>query len=906
MLRLATLPPVEREDEEAERLVRPAPEKKPPRRDRRRERMEVDRDPDTDSDPDLQGKDTSLNYKNIGGSMRDRLALRFLHHEASSPGTRGKKIPARSRDTGKKVFITEETLKAEPSKYEKWKTKKGDPPPKKGDPDYVAPPPSKPQSQAPKPGAAPGKTPDPAAGKGPDPAAKVTPQKQSDPSEDDDDDSDDDDDDDDSDDDDDDSDEEEEEKKPPPPPSVAKKLRIGAPKQREVSAAERVETTLLLVDSVPSKLAAQLIADEIHPDDAKAFIENYRATMTQPVGNPAEFAAKVATVYQTDPDRVEPPKSWRNAKGKTVAFDSLPRQEKADAYHQHQMQVVAMSYAVQHQLEQKLSFDGSVSPLAAQQVARALLGKVGEEEISKTATSVFETTAAASGFKRIPEGAVKKMMASVSGHKGGEAIMRSFLEANDYKHAKELYLGRGAISETDNPSDILDGMKEARDFFKVRASAYGDKDGHEGAKRFQVKTLERLKSLEPAKYKKVRHTLDVEEAAVYDKAFAEHQKLVVEYDDARKVWKANPVGKRPKRPIPPVKPAGYANAQGEDALKAAARRLWEDLQDRNKPAKKTRKTKKKTTKKKTKRKKKPTTKKKKKKPTTKKKNTKIAARVAAKTLVSSYLAALPMPSTLDRRSRPIGLPEDARGRGALERSVYARFPSDGRRKARGLLTVLLTGETAAQLEQPPFSMVALDELSDAQLVTLATTVKVPMTGRTADSSSIAPAQDTNLFKRTDNGVRQMLRLSSEQKTAANQTLQNIDQLARWVQDGHKKLGMSFTAAKHLVNHLDRIADSVESLVYGQGSLRARQAEVALESESFTRGVLSEGLLSRAQMAKAAQVLQRDSDEPYMDTFKNPMSPIETDSDEPYMAAYGDDQSSAVIEAEDDTGRELAP
>jgi hypothetical protein len=54
----------EREEEEAERLVRPLPKLKPPRHDRRRERVEVERDPDLSK----TDKDLSRNRREIGGS----------------------------------------------------------------------------------------------------------------------------------------------------------------------------------------------------------------------------------------------------------------------------------------------------------------------------------------------------------------------------------------------------------------------------------------------------------------------------------------------------------------------------------------------------------------------------------------------------------------------------------------------------------------------------------------------------------------------------------------------------------------------------------------------------------------------------------------------------------------------
>src|SRR5690606_36959785 len=98
-----------------ERLVRPAPKKKPPRHDRRREDMHVEQD----RDPDLQSKDRSLNYKTIGGSLIERVLVRY-----AAKGGRIGRIPARSKETGKVVFITEKSLRENPDKYEKYKPEK--------------------------------------------------------------------------------------------------------------------------------------------------------------------------------------------------------------------------------------------------------------------------------------------------------------------------------------------------------------------------------------------------------------------------------------------------------------------------------------------------------------------------------------------------------------------------------------------------------------------------------------------------------------------------------------------------------------------------------------------------------------------------------------------------------------
>ncbi len=101
---LATKDTHEREDEEAERLVKPSPKVKPPRKDLRRQTTESETDPDLAGDPDL-----SLNYKNVGGSLVDRVALRFVETR-KGPG-KAKFVTVRDKEQDKTVSVPETTVK---------------------------------------------------------------------------------------------------------------------------------------------------------------------------------------------------------------------------------------------------------------------------------------------------------------------------------------------------------------------------------------------------------------------------------------------------------------------------------------------------------------------------------------------------------------------------------------------------------------------------------------------------------------------------------------------------------------------------------------------------------------------------------------------------------------------------
>jgi hypothetical protein len=114
--------------------------------------------------------------------------------------------------------------------------------------------------------------------------------------------------------------------------------------------------------------------------------------------------------------------------------------------------------------------------------------------------------------------------------------------------------------------------------------------------------------------------------------------------------------------------------------------------------------------------------------------------------------------------------------------------------------------------------------------------------------------------------------------AANTVLTRLDKIAGAIQSNYEAWGIPFEAAKALTNDLDKTADEIEIASFGKESFEKRRAEV----------------------------LQAESDEKYMATFKNPMAPIQVESDEPYMKAYSDDQSSAVIHGTSTSGRPLAP
>jgi hypothetical protein len=130
------------------------------------------------------------------------------------------------------------------------------------------------------------------------------------------------------------------------------------------------------------------------------------------------------------------------------------------------------------------------------------------------------------------------------------------------------------------------------------------------------------------------------------------------------------------------------------------------------------------------------------------------------------------------------------------------------------------------------------------------------------------------------------------KQLANQILTNLDETANLIDKLAKAGKVDPKVASELTGNIDSFADRFQVAAFGKGSLQTWKAKVG-------------------------KVLQRDSDEPYMETFQNPQKPIQTDPDEPYMhrteksfncdsiPTYDSDDTSQVTERKEYAVRDLS-
>lgn len=111
------------------------------------------------------------------------------------------------------------------------------------------------------------------------------------------------------------------------------------------------------------------------------------------------------------------------------------------------------------------------------------------------------------------------------------------------------------------------------------------------------------------------------------------------------------------------------------------------------------------------------------------------------------------------------------------------------------------------------------------------------------------------------------------KKIANKVLLSLDEAVEKLESLVKAGKIDPRLASALVNDIDTFGDKFEVAAFGPKSLENRKA-------------------------KLAKVLQKDKDEPYMDTFDNTTKPLQTDKDEEFMHKVGPSFNSKGIDTFD--------
>lgn len=650
------------------------------------------------------------------------------------------------------------------------------------------------------------------------------------------------------------------------------------------------------IDSLPLHLIGKITTANLHPDEIRELVKQHEAFVKKPLHGTyrKNFLANARKDYTTDPMTVKPPTEAEDG----TPWDELDAGRQSEEMQKHRMRVFNRSLIARDMLVNTYGESG-IPPTLAVSIADFQLHfdpdespESRDKRAREAADAVFDKTLEVGTLSKISDAKIREALRTCEDDSATSRLLTAFNQANDYHLAKEKFLSSGssdAFSEHNTPDQIVSGITSAMKFLKGRAKAYPEEAvQHDMGAAFRNRVLARLKTLDPDKYALVRSGLEEAEINQYKKEYpqyvkdykkwqtdkAKYDKAKAKYDKDLDEWRSTvrelyevslnedpyrqrlkmspkvkppPVspGDAPVEPVKPNMPTGYVrHTTDEDEIEEVRKRLWDP---KRKPSKKTAH------------------------------DSIYPQGTTMKTAVYNGVAPYPNnePYTPWTQAQQRDITAEDLNTIIKEARVWLNSPVLSR-NVEGVprdMQIRAALDLAIRTTKDGYYSVGFPPPVYEDLLRRLAGVGNTGTLLTVATSAYNPGGEQNAHIQRE--ANMSIKLAAQ---SAESVLSRLDHIAGQIEKKYAQMGMPFEVAKGIVNDLDRVADEIEVGSFGEASFARRQAEV----------------------------LQRDGDEGYMDTFKNPMNPIQTDADEPYMSAYKDDQSSAVNHGQSTTGRPLAP
>lgn len=605
------------------------------------------------------------------------------------------------------------------------------------------------------------------------------------------------------------------EDKPEPEPSAAAKHGLPEPVRPEPTTEAVAAANAVIKDQLPGPIGTEVSKLNLHPDDKIKVV----STFNQLKGvkfDPAQMAGK----YEVDPDHVKPPTKWPDpATGELVDFGSLPDDVKAEAYRQHQVQVVAMSLAAEHNLAEKLSNKTLLgrTPRVPYDVTRVLANmslrgssddpsktnKVADAMFKSTIDNIRKNKGMDKTLSEVDDSTVKTLLQQLPPH--AKPVAAAYFQAVDlYKaNTKVNVLSQSAKS-------IAKSVQKQRKWFESRAKLYGGSSQARGYDQFRQQILARVQAKSPKKYAETKQLLAKDEAQSYEAAHAQWKKDLAKWQKKKDTaesggsFRGTPEEFNETPPVEPTAPASYVeHATGKEDLKVKQKQLVDN----------------------------------------------IFQRFAHFTYAAGGVMKSATYHGIEPQYYRHGESEEIPRRGLTDSDKSTLIS-----EAKKLL------KTSPMCEEGPEpERVALD---------LAITAG-PQNGRVD-----APTYGELLARLKGNkvsfvnGSKGMKKLSAQHEELANQMLAALDRTANTIHQHYEAFGLSEADARTLLASIDSVSDSLEAKAFGQDSLNARKASAI---ELLKQGKVLQKDSDEKYMAtfqSPMKVHQRDADEKYMDLYND--------------------------------------
>lgn len=313
-------------------------------------------------------------------------------------------------------------------------------------------------------------------------------------------------------------------------------------------AEQRSVTNRIRALGIPKATVEKLLATGLHPRELHPVIDTYQVAIERPAPkDPKKFIDTLGDKYETDPNKVKPPKEGLSLnpflEKVVMPFDQLTPEEQETAMSAHRAKVIGLSVAAHDLATQTLQKQTGASPEFAGKLADAMFRKTDKADWEQTARDddearrIYQTSMG----KGHPVN-VKKLLNSVAGNPAAEKMAVAYCQAQDYAEARKRFLdpkSPEAFSEQDTPVKILSAIGRAQQFLRDREKEYPANSVVDStATHFRERITKLLKNLSPSKYDAIQDHLQEMAAADYEVAASTHAVEVAKAQEAavEKYW----------------------------------------------------------------------------------------------------------------------------------------------------------------------------------------------------------------------------------------------------------------------------------------------------------------------------------------------------------------------------------
>jgi hypothetical protein len=318
----------------------------------------------------------------------------------------------------------------------------------------------------------------------------------------------------------------------------ASKIKRRVPEEWEELSARTAVLETVPQGEIRRKLLDGLMRGHVHVDDVSEILATYHTAKRRPSSEKTaeQLIADAAGWFVTDVSQVKPPKYGKTYAGEEKPYSELTPEEQELSLTAHKNRSLALSMAAQESVKQVLTKTIETPPALASFLSLVLLKQKSEDPEYEEANSravaaqVYRRTLAEGTSEIVDPDTIKKTFEFIGDNSLAQRAAAAYFQARDYQEARDRFLKSDSpehVSEHDSVEDIVRGITRGSDYLSDKSFLYPRTAiTQDPAGAFRNKLLDSIRTLRPDKYPDIRERLDVYERRLYDKQKVKYDREV--------------------------------------------------------------------------------------------------------------------------------------------------------------------------------------------------------------------------------------------------------------------------------------------------------------------------------------------------------------------------------------------